>query len=255
MARLLLRLHNAWRRHGFIGFVRLSAYNLVYYAAARFRRRGPTRDLFDERYGTETAGIHEVGSLDISSKNARVAVRYQPSAEKSVRALIDRLDVDLSDFTFIDFGSGKGRVLLIAAAYPFKEVIGVEFSPQLNAIAVRNLGHLPSEALQGERVRSICIDATEFDLPHSNLVCYFYNPFGTPVMARVAERLTAHHEQRGFQVIVIYLDPRELDLFKRSGTFTMQIELPNAVILATKTRNKSEQLLAMPGKADDQVSL
>jgi tRNA G46 methylase TrmB len=32
-----------------------------------------------------------------------------------------------SQYTFIDVGSGKGRVLFVAAEYPFRKVIGVEF--------------------------------------------------------------------------------------------------------------------------------
>jgi hypothetical protein len=37
----------------------------------------------------------------------------------------------LQEFNFIDLGSGKGRVLLMAADYPFKRIIGVEFMPSV----------------------------------------------------------------------------------------------------------------------------
>jgi hypothetical protein len=45
----------------------------------------------------------------------------------------------LQDFTFIDLGSGKGRVLLMAAAYGFKRIIGVEFMPELHRVAEENI--------------------------------------------------------------------------------------------------------------------
>ena len=34
------------------------------------------------------------------------------------------LEIDFSQFTFIDIGSGKGRALLLAAEYPFRRVVG-----------------------------------------------------------------------------------------------------------------------------------
>src|SRR5689334_23652607 len=39
---------------------------------------------------------------------------------------------DLTLFTFVDIGSGKGRVLLMAAEYPFPHIIGVELLPELH---------------------------------------------------------------------------------------------------------------------------
>src|SRR2546430_8863932 len=48
-------------------------------------------------------------------------------------------DISMSeDDVFIDFGSGKGRVLFVAAHYPFRKVIGVELSAKLNQIASSN---------------------------------------------------------------------------------------------------------------------
>jgi tRNA1(Val) A37 N6-methylase TrmN6 len=40
---------------------------------------------------------------------------------------------------FVDFGSGKWRAIFWAARYPFRRVIGVELSAQLNALARRNI--------------------------------------------------------------------------------------------------------------------
>ncbi len=45
----------------------------------------------------------------------------------------------LQDFTFIDLGSGKGRVLLMASEYPFQKIIGVEFMPELHRAAQKNI--------------------------------------------------------------------------------------------------------------------
>ena len=194
-------------------------------------------DLFDARLGTDTSGIREIGSLDITSDSAPYAVRYQPSSEQTVRTLIQQLEIEPARCSFIDFGSGKGRVLLVAAELPFKEILGIEFSRELHEIALRNIARLRSKVDPNRRVRAICGDAVAFELPANDLVCYFYNPFGPPVMSRVVERLVSHHERSGCRVIVIYVDPRHRDIFEQTGKFTVIKEDPQAIILTTSERS------------------
>jgi SAM-dependent methyltransferase len=180
MHRWLARLNYGWQRHGPVGVIWLTGYNIVYHAVRCNRRlRGPRpADPFDEKYGTETEGVRNIASLDVvSSPNARHAVRYDPSSADWVRGQIARLPIDHARYSFVDFGSGKGRVLLVAAGFPFEEVIGIEFSRELHEIALRNIARFPAAAARAGAVRSICGDAATFELPRSDLVCYFYNPF------------------------------------------------------------------------------
>lgn len=237
MQRWLARLDYALRRHGPIGFIRLAGYNIVYYAARRNHRPHGARgaDPFDQKYGTETDGIRDIASLDIvSSPSARYAVRYDPSSAEWVRGQIARLPIDHAQYSFVDFGSGKGRVLLVAGGFPFKEVVGIEFSRELHEIALKNIARLPADAVRAGAVRSICGDAASFELPQSDLVCYFYNPFGAPIMKAVAARLIAHREQHGHRVVVIYFEPRHGDIFRDTSEFAILDETPEALILTTE---------------------
>src|ERR1700751_4436020 len=112
--KFVLRLNKAYRRHGLQEFIRLSGYNVRYYVGNLFHgtHDRAAEDDFDRVYGTETSGIREVGSLDIDWENSRAAARYEPSSERGIRDLIERAkaELDLSEFAFVDFGSGKGRV-------------------------------------------------------------------------------------------------------------------------------------------------
>jgi histone methylation protein DOT1 len=53
--------------------------------------------------------------------------------------MMQALPIDFTQFTFVDLGSGKGRVLLMASDYPFKRIIGVEFMPELHRVAQENI--------------------------------------------------------------------------------------------------------------------
>ena len=236
IVRVLARLRYAWRRHGPLGFTRLAGRNLVHYTVGRRRglRLSSTEVSFDHEFGTDTAGIREIGSLYVTEfAAARHAVRYEPSSPQLVRIALEKLSIDLSGFTFVDFGSGKGRVLLIAAERPFRDVIGIEFSRELHEIALRNIGRLPRQLAAGARVRSVNGDAAEVALPKGNLACYFNNPFGPPIISRVAERLVAHHRDHGCHILVVYVVPRHREVFERCGIFRILDESRDAVIFTT----------------------
>lgn len=235
--KFILRLGKAYRRHGPREFIRLSGFNAKYHIGILIhgRRDGVAEDDFDRVHGTETSEIREVGSLDLVSENSRAAARYEPSSERGIRDLIDRAKagLDLSDFVFVDYGSGKGRVLIIAGQYSFAKIIGVEFSRELNEIAAANIARLPHGITNHDKIRLVCIDAAAFEPPQSHLFCYFYNPFGKPVMAQVAMRLAAHTKDMGYRVIVIYVNPKHLDTFQLTGAFTTMAETEFAAILTT----------------------
>jgi SAM-dependent methyltransferase len=99
----------------------------------------------------------------------------------------------LQQFTFIDLGSGKGRVLLMAAEYGFKRTIGVEFMPEWHRIAQENIRKFAAAAAAESKcmppIDNLCMDARDFDFPPGPLVVYLFNPFPEPVLAVVLERL------------------------------------------------------------------
>ena len=235
MRRWISQLGYAWRRHGPRGFLKLAIDNFVYHLRRGARRvvMPPQPDPFDEKYGTDTGGIREIRTLDAARlPSACYAVRYGPSGEQDVRASLEKLNIDPGDFTFIDFGSGKGRVLLIAAGLPFRAVIGVEFSRELHETAVQNISRFPSHLINAGTVTSRCGDAASFQLPPSNLVCYFHNPFGPPVLAEVVARLAAHRDS-GYRILAIYLDPRHREVFERTGKFAIFNETPSILVLTS----------------------
>ncbi len=99
------------------------------------------------------------------------------------------LAINYSDYVFIDFGSGKGKALLLAAEWPFKAIRGVEFAPALHRVAEANFRTYKNPAQRCLDLRSHCMDATEFELPADPLVIYFYNPFNELVLSTLLSRI------------------------------------------------------------------
>jgi SAM-dependent methyltransferase len=110
----------------------------------------------------------------------------------------------LRDFTFIDLGSGKGRVLLMASDYPFKRIIGVEFMPELHRAAQKNIADYSNDRQQCRQIEAVCMDARDFQFPAEPLVIYLFNPFSEATFAQVLENLRRSTEQSPRPIYVAY---------------------------------------------------
>ena len=149
----------------------------------RVRRRNATQAKFDREFNVDTSGLISLADLDVDVPNWIHGENYGPTSPTTFKTIMDALPIDVSDYTFIDFGSGKGAVLLYALAFPFKEIIGVEFSLHLHRCAESNIKRHP---LANRRaIRSIHCDATQFEIPKGPLVTFFNKPFSTLIMDAV----------------------------------------------------------------------
>jgi SAM-dependent methyltransferase len=110
----------------------------------------------------------------------------------------------LQDFTFIDLGSGKGRVLLMASEYPFRKIIGVEFMPELHRAAQKNIANYSNARQRCSQIESVCMDVRDFRFPLDPLMVYLFNPFSEATFARVLENLRLSVEQSPRPVYLAY---------------------------------------------------
>jgi len=136
---------------------------------------------------------------------------YQPTEpglfHEIMGELRQRTGADLSHFTFLDLGSGKGRTLLMAADYPFQKIIGVELLSSLHEIAQENLQRYCSESQKCFAIESICGDATSFRLPENPLVIYLFNPFPEPGLREFRANLEQSLRERPRAVYLAYHNP------------------------------------------------
>lgn len=168
--------------------------------------------LYDLRYGIETSSPIHRPKLDIASNNAQFGTSYFPTPWWTFRKIIKSLDINPSQYTFIDYGSGKGRVPLLAGK--FKKAIGVEYARQLHEVAVRNAAKFPKQ----NEVEFVHADAALFPIPPGPCVFYFFNPFDGPVLTRVLDRIVSRQPQPDIAVCMFRQDnDPNLDMFRQRG--------------------------------------
>ena len=142
----------------------------------------------------------------------------------AVEAALPQPHVSEND-VFVDVGSGMGRVLLMAARRPFKRVIGIERSAELNRIARR--------ILERRRHRLACrdvelhsIDAREWEVPDDLSVVYLFCPFPAEVFAQLVESLIASIDRSPRHLRLIYKGTSESREVLLSTGRAEQISLP-----------------------------
>lgn len=186
---------------------------------------------FDRLQGTDTSGRIELTDLDIVGDNRNSGTYYEPTSTALFRHIIYELQSTLSfeDFIFLDYGSGKGRVLLLASDYDFRSIIGIEFSRELHLVAEKNIALYRGRRQRFGEMTSIFSDATLYAPPSENLLVWFYNPFQRDVMCKVLRNLSDAINVNNSKLALVYLNPLSHDTVELSGIFQryLEIKLPH----------------------------
>ena len=181
----------------------------------RYRLQGYVRavhELFQDQWFDRTRHVRTAGNVPLARAGITEpadSLFYMPARPWQVRHAIRAAPVGpASDYTYVDLGSGKGRSLFVAAEWPFREVVGVEFSRPLHERAVANVGTFRHHGRRCGPIRSAHTNAVDFAFPAGPLVVYLFNPFGADTMRRVLDNLEASLREQPRHVVVVLLWPK-----------------------------------------------
>jgi predicted RNA methylase len=156
----------------------------------------------------------EIGSPQLSSTVAERAahkdgVAYSPTPGRQFSRILRSLPLrDVSSFTFIDLGCGKGRTLLIAAEHGYRHVVGVELDPDLAQVARRNIAAYTAAKPQWTgTIEVVEGDAARYELPGTPTVLFLFNPFGADTLRAVIAGIEQSLTQCPRPFVVVYYNP------------------------------------------------
>jgi len=156
----------------------------------------------------------------------RAAVGHQPYGATEwldlVRAL--RAVRPGPDDVFVDFGSGKGRVISRAAMYPLKRVVGVELSEPLNEVARANL-EVVRPRLKTPEIEIVTADATTWEVPDDMTIGFLFNPFLGDVFRAVMDNIVRSLDRNPRRIRLVYVNPVEEEKILETGRFRVSRRL------------------------------
>lgn len=181
----------------------------------------PENDAYDDPFDTEwesdTAGAYDYDADHAETLGAD-ATGYEGTRVDVVRHAFSLLPVDPSRTDFVDIGSGKGRVAMLAAQHGFRRVVGIELNEELHDVAVANLaaarprlGDADIELHRGS--------ALDHELPDGPLVVFMFNPFTGRVFADMLTRLEDRARRSAEPLWLVYVNPIERTQIEASDRF------------------------------------
>ena len=193
--------------------------NLVF-SAARAVKRSPLRSIesalyrledawFDWRWNVDTNTRVEQRQLKVDSANQVHAKPYYPTRGGAFRHALKHFGIKPQGH-FVDLGSGKGRMLMLASQAGFEHAIGVEFAPELAAIAKENARQFIKLRGAGH-INTLCMDATKYEFKAEDRMLFMYCPFGRTITQAVAEQLRHSLERSPRTFDVLYAQPDFVD--------------------------------------------
>lgn len=221
MDSILDRVKRSLAQRGFVGTAELCAKSVVERvlpASRDFEAMRQKADLeFDARYGVDTAGVFRPKSEQVVGQNWALGGNYQAVHPDTFLEAMQAVDVPHEQFVFIDLGAGKGRTLLMASAFPFKRIIGVEYCDELSQVARQNALRFPAAEKRCDKIEVITADAAEYVLPNDCLLIFMNHPFAEPVMAKVVQNVSASLRKDPRRILVVYLFPYFGSLWESTG--------------------------------------
>jgi len=238
---LIAALENWWKensaRHG--SFVTFRRFICLLFEFARDSTPARRR----QRYGD----VEFDWDFRVDTTSATVAWRdrllglfhspYQPTEPALFHEMLSGLmraipKIDFREFIFIDIGSGKGRVLLLAADYPFQRILGIELLPELHRVARENIVKYKSDSQQCFAIDCLLSDASEIAFPAEPTVLYLFNPLPESGLIRMLSNLEHSLREHPRPMFVLYHNPLLEHLLTGSAAFKRIVGTPQYSILS-----------------------
>jgi hypothetical protein len=182
------------------------------WSALRDRYHSWSELALDRKYGIDTDGIDDnLTGLGAEAEGAAHGYGYEAIQLRVFRQILQALPIDFGNYTFIDFGAGKARALILAAEAGFQKCIGVELAPELVKIAEHNIERYKTRSGRSTEIRIILEDARIFQLPEGQLLLFFYNPFDQHIMREVLQHVYEASRNRPEDIYIAYRNPRHKD--------------------------------------------
>jgi SAM-dependent methyltransferase len=161
---------------------------------------------FDKAYGVDTSGYFPAALIHSGDVKKDQIVSYIGSQPSVTRRAVSSL-LDIGDYTFVDIGCGKGRVVIISSEFPFKNIVGLEISPALARIARSNAIKVQRRFPDRPQIQIITGNGLDNLPTNGKIVFYIYHAFGPALMSELIHKIESALLLTLEHVFIVYHNP------------------------------------------------
>ncbi|WP_422859908.1 class I SAM-dependent methyltransferase [Flagellimonas sp. S174] len=158
---------------------------------------------YDFKYNVDTDAHVLLENLDLSNEHKKHFYWYEGTKVRPLKKLFKHLDIP-KDRRFIDIGSGKGRVLLVAAEYGFKKIIGIELSRSLYQISKKNIDTFKQKRNIDSQIEVLNINALDYVFKDDEDIIFLYNPFDEQTLKQLVFNIKSSKNRNNREIKIIY---------------------------------------------------
>jgi 2-polyprenyl-3-methyl-5-hydroxy-6-metoxy-1,4-benzoquinol methylase len=167
-------------------------------------------------YHLDTTKIDNLKGEKIESSNLSHASIYQGTNYYLIEKAFEYLQTQKANQQLLDFGSGKGRIMVVAAHYGFKSITGVDFSQSLCREAENNVEKI-KPLFPATNFKIVCSDVVNYSIENDTNVFFFFNPFDEVVMLQVVRKILTSLKKNPRKVYIVYVNPLHKEIFLSAG--------------------------------------
>ncbi|MEP6927339.1 MAG: hypothetical protein ABI834_06865 [Ginsengibacter sp.] len=199
----------------------------------------------EKEYSLDSIGLDKLRTISIKGDNLSHASIYQASNYYILEKGFNYLRSINENNNITDFGCGKGRALVVAAYFGFKNINGIDFAKALCITAEQNIQQ--TKALYpSAKFNIVCDDVVNYKIAKEQNVFFFFNPFDEVIMLKVVKNILASIKEKSRRVFIMYINPVHKEIFLSAGFeeeyYKRKLHFIEVSILSNKIKASTQPL-------------
>ncbi|MGH2646693.1 MAG: methyltransferase domain-containing protein [Ginsengibacter sp.] len=170
----------------------------------------------EKKYKLNTIELDRLKTITVKGDNLNHASIYQACNYFILEKGFDYLKSINENKNITDFGCGKGRAMIVAAHYGFKNITGIDFAKALCNAAEQNIKRI-EQHYPSLKFNIVCDDVVDYGIGKDQTVFFFFNPFDEVIMLKVVKNILASLKENDRRIYIMYANPVHKEIFLSSG--------------------------------------
>jgi len=170
----------------------------------------------ERKYNLDTIELDRLKTITVKGDNLDHASIYQACNYYILEKGFDYLVSINENKNILDFGCGKGRVMIVAAHYGFNNITGIDFVKALCLSAGQNT-QKTQQLYPLIKFNIICDDVVNYSIKKDQTVFFLFNPFDEVIMLKVVKNILSSLKEKERKIYIMYANPVHKEIFLSAG--------------------------------------